>query len=287
MTGIIEQEARKITKVYKIAYKDVLNRIQNKLSKYPTVLSLIEASDSHKIGKNKEFKSAVKAVKKEIYYDLRQYRQKNGSENTQRTIEELDKALENNDLEKIINLFSEAVKGHISTKERTENIQHFHSQFEDLIKESKIIMDVGGGLYPLTFPFENALKLNKYIWIDIDTKSFEILSRFKKFFSQSKIELFNESFENRKWTEYCKQAPDLVLMLKLVPVIWRQQRGLVEKLAKAPGKILLVTANKEAMTKNESVVKRENAIVHKFIKLSGREIIREIDTQDEFGYLLA
>ena len=100
------------------------------------------------------------------------------------------------------------------------------------------------------------------------------------------IILYNESFEQRKWNEYFSNEPDLVLMLKLVPVIWRQQRNLIEKLASIPGKALLVTANKESMTKKANVVKRENAILLKFIKLTGRKVTRKIDTQNEFGYLL-
>ena|SRR3989344_10414 len=289
--------AHRITRTYKITLDEVTKRIEDKVNKHSDLKNIINTSDLRKIEKNTAFKNMLKEVKKEIYYDLRQYRNKGSGGKTQETIKRLDEALEKNDLEKITDLFAEAVREHVSTNERLEHIQLFHTQIEDLIKESKIIMDIGGGLYPLTFPFENALNLEQYIWIDTDAKSYKILNGFQKFYRKNslsskiklgipEIKLYNESFEQRKWNEYCSNEPDLVLMLKLVPAIWRQQKNLIEKLARVPGKTILVTANKESMTKKANVAKRENAILLKFIKLTGRKVTRKIDTQNEFGYLL-
>ena len=295
--------AHKITRTYKITLNEVTKRIEDKVNKHSDLKNIINTSDLRKIEKNTAFKNMLKEVKKEIYYDLRQYRNKGSGDKTQEIIKRLDEALEKNDLEKATGLFDESVREHVSTNERLEYIQNFHSQFEDLINGSRIIIDIGGGLYPLTFPFENAMNLNQYIWIDSDAKSYEILERFQKLYKKNmpssknshqiksqlnipEIILYNESFEQRKWNEYFSNEPDLVLMLKLVPVIWRQQRNLIEKLASIPGKALLVTANKESMTKKANVVKRENAILLKFIKLTGRKVTRKIDTQNEFGYLL-
>src|SRR3990167_7356905 len=168
--------AHKITRTYKIALNEVTKRIEDKMSRNSELKKTMNAADLRKIEKNTAFKNMLKEVKKEIYYDLRQYRNKGSGGKTQETIKRLDEALEKNDLEKITDLFAEAVREHVSTNERLEHIQLFHTQIEDLIKESKIIMDIGGGLYPLTFPFENALNLEQYIWIDTDAKSYKILN---------------------------------------------------------------------------------------------------------------
>src|SRR3990167_1198294 len=296
--------AHKITRTYKIALNEFTKRIEDKMSRNSELKKTMNAADLRKIEKNTAFKNMVKEVKKEIYYDLRKYRKNSSGDSTTEIISRLDEALEKNDLEKVTGLFDEAVREHVSTNERLEHIQHFHTQFEDLIKEIKIILDIGGGLYPLTFPFENAFKLEKYIWIDTDTKSYEILERFQKVYKKNlhlpknsnqiinqsgipEIKLYNESFEQREWKEYSNKEPDLVLMLKIIPVIWRQQRNLIGKLANVPGKTILVTANKESMTKKENVAKKENTILMKFIELIGRNITRKIDTQNEFGYLLS
>jgi hypothetical protein len=75
-------------------------------------------------------------------------------------------------------------------------------------------------------------------------------------------------------------------MLKLVSVLGRQERELVNVLAEVPAKTVLITAPKESMTKKESIERRERNTLKKFIKLSGRAIAGKLDIENEFGYFI-
>jgi hypothetical protein len=79
---------------------------------------------------------------------------------------------------------------------------------------------------------------------------------------------------------------DLVLMLKTVPVIERQNPALLERLASVPARRALVTASREAMTKRQDVSRRELASLNRFIRLARRRVVDRFDLPNEFGFLL-
>ena len=76
-------------------------------------------------------------------------------------------------------------------------------------------------------------------------------------------------------------------MLKLIPVINRQEDNLLEYLAKIPGNTVVVTGSKEAMVKKKNIQIREDIILKKFIAQTGRKVIKEIDIENEFGYVIS
>jgi len=83
------------------------------------------------------------------------------------------------------------------------------------------------------------------------------------------------------------QGPfDLGLLLKLVPVLARQQREVLPHLARVPARRLLVTGNCHALAHRRDIRRREEAVLRRFIDLTGRPILGSLETGDEFGYLL-
>lgn len=79
---------------------------------------------------------------------------------------------------------------------------------------------------------------------------------------------------------------DLALMLKLIPVIERQNPALLERLAAIPARRLLVTGSREAMTRREDISRRELASLRRFVLLTGRRVVARFDLPNEFGFFL-
>jgi 16S rRNA (guanine(1405)-N(7))-methyltransferase len=90
------------------------------------------------------------------------------------------------------------------------------------------------------------------------------------------------------WEEYLDDDTmfELALMLKLIPVIFRQQRHLLTTLTRVPARYVLITATTESMTRKENIQRREDRVLQRFIELSGRAIVTTFQAGNEFGYLL-
>ena len=199
-------------------------------------------------------------MKKDTYYSLRKYHTAN-DDSLQGEVE------------------------HISTKERSSHLDSFYAPIFKTYSNVETILDIGGGVFPLTFPFEKFPKLKHYVWIDRDAKSFDTLSKL----NNPKLKLYNHSIGEQPWNYYLPEGVgkfDLALMIKLVSVISRQERELLETLATVPAQTILVTAPKEAMTKKESIERRERSVIRNFINLTGRDVVGELDIENEFGYFL-
>jgi len=253
----VSEEAQKIVSKYKISNEDAKKRLEEELSKNNQLLSAIDKAASLKeIERLAVYVSFIKKFKKDVYYFLRQYHQKGTSS-----------------------------EEHISTKERLPYVQAFNDQIVEKYGNVRNIIDVGGGVYPLTFPFEKFSQLEHYVWIDKDPKAYETLLKLEN----PKLVLYNESIGDRFWEKYLPENIsefDLALMIKLVSVVWRQERDLVSLLTEVPAKTILVTAPKESMTKKESIERRERSVLEKFITLSGRTVVGELDIENEFGYFI-
>ncbi|MFC1622049.1 hypothetical protein ACFL13_01555 [Patescibacteria group bacterium] len=199
--------------------------------------------------RSRKFKKLIKKVKKDIYYDLRTYQRK---------------------------------EGHQSVLEREAHLENFFSQISPELSNAKIIVDIGGGMFPAIFPFDKYLNIEKYIWIDKDKKSFEKLQKL----NNPKIELYNHKIGEKSWEHYSNSF-DLALMLKLIPVVSRQEKHLLPILAQIPAKKIIITGSKEALAKRASIERRERKVLKKFINLTGRDVIREFEIENEFGYIIS
>ena len=291
---LLDEDISKILKTYKISPKEVESVVNNNLNVNLKLRRLLESNDEG-VKRTKEYKDFIKKVRKETYYKLRKYSFDKESFEAQLTIlrqsyakTTLDKKASENKLDGT--LFEWFVQNHISTRERSPYIQEFNKTVADFIKNDKYILDLGGGLYPLTFPFSAVTDLREYVWVDKDKDSGNVLEIFRETINESKISLYNEPVGSREWKEYLSNNVDIfdtVLMLKLVPVIQRQEKNLLDTLAKVPAKRFIVTGNKEAMTKNKDIEKRERRVCENFIKLTGRKIAGQFEIENEFGYILA
>ncbi len=255
---LVREQAGKICETYKISQDEVSNILVSKIEDYPKLKKLIaDANNLKSVYRTREFKDFIKKIRKEIYFQLRTYKKVSDS----------------------------ITDSHISTRERAPYLQDFFKQIDGYLQGAETILDLGGGLFPASFPFDIYPKLKKYVWVDKNKDAYEILKKHP----HNKLILHNYPLNKNNWEYYLpngKKEFDLVFMLKLIPVLHRQERHLLEFLSTVPAKLVLITGSKEAMVKKQDIFKRENAVITKFIDNHQKEIIKKIDLPNEFGYLI-
>jgi hypothetical protein len=270
----INGEVLNITSTYKIERKKAEEIFINKLHKNQKLTEAVEsATDLKDIHRLREYKEFTKSVKKDVYYLLRRYY---SSQTPPTDPSGSEKSLSSDE--------------HVSTRERAPYLKDFNRKLLSKHKEVESLLDVGGGLFPLTFPFNKFVKLNNYVWVDKDVSAYERLRTFEGIpEAEDKLILFNEGIGERSWDRYLPSGThrfDLVLMLKLIGVVWRQDRALIPFLSRVPAKTILVTAPKEALTRKENIRFREDRVLKKFAELGGFSIKDEFSIENEFGYYL-
>lgn len=262
MTGLreelITEQAKKIYKVYKISPQEAKRILDHKLNLDHKLSALAAKSDDiNKIYRTKLFKDFIKKVKKEIYYDLRTYQQQSSS----------------------------LIDSHISSRERAPYIKDLFVQIDGYLKQARLVLDLGGGLFPASFPFQDYPDLQTYVWVDKDKQAYEKLKQE----DLPKTMLYNFHLDENPWHYYLpdnKKEFDFVFMLKLIPVMHRQHREQLSHIEDLPFKYALITGSKEAMVKKQDIQNRENKVLTNFISRSNWHIIKKIDLPNEFGYLV-
>lgn len=266
MLEIFEEDVQKILKNYKIDRKDLILIMQSHLEKDIQLSKLLnEKANSKDILRSAIYKNFIKTLKKDIYYSLRKYYQTTPADNKDKDIAET----------------------HVSTKERLPYLDEFNQQITRWAQDIDTIVDLGGGVYPLIFPFSQLPNIKKYIWIDKDKTAAQAVSEFAK--NQPNVEIDVHEHPIATYPpEFYSYDPEhtLVLMFKLIPVIWRQEESLIDYLVKFPAKKILITASKEAMTKKQNIERREDVTLNKFITRTNRKVMDKLDIENEFGYLL-
>lgn len=255
---IINEQADKICKIYKISAEKVKERLSSKLQSSPELRRLISSSDATKdIYRTRMFKNLIKQIRKEIYYDLRTYKQ------------------EADDL----------AASHVSSRERAPYLDSLFKQIDGYLKQAEVVLDVGGGLFPASFPFDRYPSLKTYIWVDKDKQAYHDLKQQ----NYPKVVLYNYHINENPWEYYLpdnKASFDLVFMLKLIPIMYRQYREQLGHLSEIPFRYALLTGSKEAMVKKQDIQDRENKVITKFVADSDWKMVKKIDLPNEFGYLV-
>ncbi|HDN26485.1 MAG TPA: DUF3893 domain-containing protein [Thioploca sp.] len=285
----LEAEVKSICKRYKIAPETVRDILEQNFSKQPQLVQKILERHNHEdVTRFKEYKQVIKETKKQVYYSLRQYHQDQNQEKQLSTqLKELLKTQASS--EQINQAVTELLLTHVSTQERVEYYQAFYEQLFSLIEPPTAVIDIGCGLHPLSYPFNNTKKPISYVAIDKDNTAIEYLKTFSSHKQPEWLMPICADIAQLEWLSYLNaeaKAWDLAFMLKLIPVVHRQNKALLAKLAEVPARQILVTASTEAMTRKENIMRREDKVLREFIRVANKKIRGHFRIANEFGYLL-
>jgi 16S rRNA (guanine(1405)-N(7))-methyltransferase len=286
LEGIEDIIVEDMVKKYPVSRLEAKQIAKCVIQKTPKFLKLINQKDIkiENILRTGIFRNIQKKSLQLCYYRLRQYKKE--SKDWEILLEDLKKAISQNSKDKIRKIAEEISKSHMSTEERiAENIQ-FYNKIIEIVGQPKSILDIGCGANPLIFPFQKFKKLNFYLALDNDKKIIDILSVFNS--TIQNVELIPMIWDLKEGWDKIKKFDnfDLALMMKLVPVVLRQERELAEVLAKTPAKKWVITGSKFSLVKKEKIELREKKIITNFIKKSNKRILDSFSLKNEFAFVV-
>ena len=254
----------------------------------PKLRAAINAgATAEQISRLRGFKEATRRARQEIYYGLRRYWQDTAAE----AIDVLTNLPTNSDPETISRTVESVTRLHVSTRERAGHQDDFYRQVGAFLDGVKTILDVGCGVQPLAFPFDTGgAGVEIYVAAEPDAAAVSALQAYARNPRRRQLIPLSWRIENG-WTPILAAAKpvvefDLALLLKLVPVMERQQPELLETLSRIPARKLLITGCRQALVKKETIERREKAVLRKFMDEFGFRTIGELETEDEVGWLV-
>ncbi|MEE2752854.1 MAG: hypothetical protein VX910_02640 [Candidatus Latescibacterota bacterium] len=282
---LIDREVEAICERYKVTIEQAQEIVATCFGEKPDLVARI--GDEHgrqDVTRWKDYRKVVKEVRKRVYYLLRRYHRDRDEELHLRG--ELAACLAESDRSRISNIVSALSRLHVSTRERSPYLDTFYTLLFAEIKVRERVLDVGCGFHPLTYPFGEETK--RYIGVEKDFETYETLRVFAQVAEPTELVLMCGSFAEVASDPALTQSEpfDVAFMFKLVPVISRAKPDSLEALAKIQADVLVVTASKEAMTRNEDVSRREDRILRAFVEMTGRSDISRFDVGNEFGYFV-
>jgi hypothetical protein len=288
---LLEREIAAICQRYKIAPEDARKLAEHPIQRRPDLLSTILAKyPQEDVTRLRAYKTLIKEIRKQVYYYLRQYQPE---KETIPCLKERLRQLVQSDAasEAIEEVIQQLLRTHVSTRERMASYDAFYQTLFDLMKPPRTILDLGCGLHPLSYPFSHPIfRPDVYVALDTQTEVIDTLTVFAPYVSPTQLLPIRYDITEVDWNamsaEGHVQTFDVVFMLKLIPVVARQQRHLLSKLAAVPARHILITAATESMTRKENIKRREERVLRDFISRTEREVIAILNVGHEFGYLL-
>jgi 16S rRNA (guanine(1405)-N(7))-methyltransferase len=241
------------------------------------------------------YKQVIKQARKQVYYQLRQYHA--DKEQARTLTRQLTEALHTPEQPApgatVAPIVERLLHVHVSTRERMGQASPFHQALADLAGCPHTILDVGCGLYPLSYLSQAGdQRPDLYVAMDKDPEAVAAVAAFAPLALPTTLVALLSDLETLNWQEIHALLPaekpryDLALLLKLVPVVYRQNRSLLPALARLPAERVLITASAESMTRRQDISRREDRVLREFIALTGRRVVGHLHIAGEFGYLL-
>jgi 16S rRNA (guanine(1405)-N(7))-methyltransferase len=248
-------------------------------------------SDLDRLRRTRAFRDARGKVRKKVYYTLRQYKGCSPSgTGLSALIRELRTASGPDQVERTA---GEILALHSSTRERLASREAFDRHLLAAIGRPRTVLDVGSGVYPLMFPF-GALgeDLDLYLALDRDAEVIEALRAFAAVRPESRLAAFpwdlTEGWGALSRMEQAARVErfDVAFLFKVVPVVARQEPGLLETLARTPARRLVVSGSRVALAKQAAIERRERGVLERWIGSNGFEVIGEFAVEEELAYVL-
>ena len=286
ISQVADDLAAAFIKNYKCSLQEARDFFYNNITGNKEITSIISTAASEKqLSKNAAFKNFVKQHKKELYYRLRQY--KGDAESRQELLEALQLAEKDPSASSRLMLLRDLAAFHVSSQERVEENDLLYDHLTSLITGVQSIVDAGCGVQPLFFPHQRFTQLEKYVALDKDKESVNLMNGFKKTFAAQYQWLFPRVWNiSEGWSavgnEHSVKVFDLALLFKLVPVVKRTSPALLQQLADVPAQTIVVSGVKESMVKKHDIERKERKAIDNFINDTGRRKVGEFELANEF-----
>ncbi|MEM9557169.1 MAG: hypothetical protein AAGC60_23120 [Acidobacteriota bacterium] len=261
--------------------------------------ALTKAPDLVGLQRMRAYRDARKKARKEVYYILRQYKRATPSGDDLPTLTEALRGAE--DADAVESAARALLEAHSSTRERLSGRASFDRQLLAALGAPRSILDVGGGVYPLMFPFSalaasSPKKLERYVALDRDAAVTDAVAAYAAAHTAAHPDSdLATTLEAYRWDLRdgwsAMEAPpggfDVALLLKVVPVVARQEPALLDVLASTPARRLVVSGSRVALAKKTDIEHRERTLLRRWAEAHDfRPIGDEILVDEEFALVL-
>jgi 16S rRNA (guanine(1405)-N(7))-methyltransferase len=249
----------------------------------------LRQDSADKLRRTRVFKEAVTEAKRRVYYRLRAY--KSDDMELAGWVASLQAMSLETPFAERERVRISILNGHASTRERLDNEREFYQRLFAAVEPPRFVLDVGCGVHPLMFPFAapGARSVERYVAVDNDARVIECVEAYSHLRGDGKIIAFPWSIADG-WEYLLERAGrtefDLALLMKVVPVVHRQQRELLSLLSETPAHAWLLTGSSVSMTKKTSIERREKGVLREFLKLTNREIKHQFSVGEEFAWMV-
>lgn len=290
LRGLLDDLVAKTVTQYRVSLDDARRMIHDSFAANQELKQIVQTATSpDRLKRSRVYKQASSDAKRSVYYHLRSY--KSGEADVSKLAEALRRLSPDAPKSQRESLIAALLASHAGTRERVGCANEFFDQLFAIADRPESILDVGCGLHPLMFPFDAdwAQRLVQYVAVDNDAQSIECVESHGRLLGDGRVVALHGDLADG-WDSVLMRAQraqfDLALLMKLVPVVHRQQRDLLKVLYNTPARAWLVTGSTLSMTKHVSIERREKSVLRKFVEQSGREVKHEFTAGEEFAWLV-
>ena len=295
--NIVNDAVKKITKLYKISEEKAEEFfLEEALKSRKFMEKALEFSEKKNFAKWNEYRKIMKKARKKIYFSLRQYKHEPEEKINEKFAELEVKLKKEKKLSKTISLHEELLGMHVSSKERIPFYREFYEKIFKVTGTPESVLDVSCGFNYFSVPF---IKAEKLFFAGTEYKK-EFVEQMDRYFSLAEkysgirgkgflLDLRNTDFDTRNELLDLNNGKkfDVAFVLKLIPVMEREKKGLTENLIDIiPAEWIVLSCSKESMTKKEKISFRETASIKKFIKENSLYVNARIDFPDEIVFVV-
>jgi 16S rRNA (guanine(1405)-N(7))-methyltransferase len=288
LAQLADDLAEAVARRYRVSRDDAKEAILCEWSRRPDLLEAVgKATGPDEVKRMRAYRDAAAAVKKDIYYRLRRYRQERTVNS--RGIAALARLASDSEASDREATIRQIVDEHVSTAERLPHLTEFFENLVAMIGVPETIVDVGCGVLPLVVPFDRSMHATCEYWaLDKDPAAMEAVREYARVRADGRVRPIDWSASQGWAAAYEAGLPrssEVGLLLKVVPVIARQSSSLLTVLAQTPTERLVISASREAMAKRQDIERRETRIVRRFLADYGLSELSSFRTPDEVVFL--
>ncbi|MFI9640473.1 hypothetical protein ACIG87_10450 [Micromonospora sp. NPDC051925] len=280
-----------VVRRYRIDEARAVEVILDEWRRNPKLLAVVASAGSAKEAqRTRVYKDAATLTKKTIYNRLRAYRSEPAAFDTAlRNLVELPGDASAQQVEEAATAIAAA---HVSTAERLGHRAEFLRVLEAANPPgSRVVVDAGAGVLPtlLGADWLHGQGITQYWAPDKDARAVAAVEAYAARLPAGLVRPAQWNVADGWEALHRLGLPatcDVAWLLKVVPVVLRQEPQLAPVLAAAPAARILISGSRVAMAKRQNIEARERRVVQRFCADHGLRVVDEHVTDDEF-FLLA
>ena len=282
----LDHEAAAIQRRYRVD-RDAAIAALREAMRAPGMAAAVEAEVARGKARGVAVRRLAKEARRQIYHDLRRYTADPAEQ--QSLSDDLAAAVAMGDGDAVQATAARLLETHASTRERLASYPTFFATVALHAANAGSVIDLGAGLHPLARPPAD-LAPDVYVAIDRDERAMSILDAFSAWPAPTRLIPVRAELDDVSWDDVADSAGvetfDLAYLLKLIPVLRRQQPGTLEHVARVPAHTLVVTGSREALTRRQDISRREDQVLQRFIESLSPSAVERAETGDEILYVV-